>query len=250
MRIRVSLSRSWTLGASSFASLTRVCNAIRSALELELGIAPLRDSIIPEFDRPQSKLVFLGKPFAPSFAANLALNSQIQKTLAAVKSFQSFELLVRGFEFRIAVMDDFRRSALERLLGRDAVQPALLGKLFVRGKIQAYEKTDFSIGGCGVFSRRWRAGFGGSGLALGLFRGFSFEFLGQSRRGSRFGLGSGLGSCALGTVHLVLQLFVKAEGLPPAIQLVPRLLRLFLVGAKIKSNITMSHESSLRRTTP
>jgi hypothetical protein len=31
---------------------------------------------------------------------------------------------------------------------------------------------------------------------------------------------------------------------------VPRLLRFFLVGAKIKSNITMSHESSLRRTTP
>src|SRR5260370_19602424 len=35
MRIRVWLSRPLTLRASSFASLTRVCNAIRSALELD-----------------------------------------------------------------------------------------------------------------------------------------------------------------------------------------------------------------------
>src|SRR6266849_2957469 len=248
MRIRVSLSRSWTLGASSFASLTRVCNAIRSALELEFGIAPLRNSIIQEFDWPQSKLGYRGNSFTPSSAANLALNSQIQKTLAAVKSFQSFELLVRGFEFRIAVMHDFRRSALERLLGRDAVQPALLGKLFVRGKIQAHEQADFSIRGGGWFFRRRGARFGGSGLALGLFRGFPFGFLRRCRICGEPRLGMRFSSRAFGTVELVLQLFVKAEGLPPAIQLVPRLLRLFLVAAKLQSHITMSHESSLRRT--
>jgi hypothetical protein len=45
-----------------------------------------------------------------------------------------------------------------------------------------------------------------------------------------------------------LQLFVEAKGLPPAIQLVPRLLRLFLVRAKIKSNVAVRHKSSLRRT--
>src|SRR5229473_3510544 len=145
MRIRVSLSRSWTLGASSFASLTRVCNAIRSALELDFG--PLQDSIIPDFQWAQSKLVFLAKPCAPKFAANLASKSQIAKILAAVKSLKSFELLVRRFEFRIAVVHDFRRSAPERLLRRDALQPALLGKLLVRRKIEPDQQGYFSVGG-------------------------------------------------------------------------------------------------------
>src|SRR5229473_1196172 len=79
MRIRVSLSRSWTLGASSFVSLTRVCNAIRSALELEFG--PLQDSIIPDFHRSQFKRVVQAKPNARNFAANLASKARIQKTV-------------------------------------------------------------------------------------------------------------------------------------------------------------------------
>src|SRR5229473_4443085 len=107
MRIRVSLSRSWTLGASSFANLTRVCNAIRSALELEFGIAPLRDLIIPDFPRPQSKLVLLAKLRALTFAANLASNPDSRQS-GLGKLLKSLELLVRRFKFRIAVMDDFR----------------------------------------------------------------------------------------------------------------------------------------------
>ena len=84
-------------------------------------------------------------------------------------------------------------------------------------------------------------------MALGLFRAFSFGLL----RWRRFHLGFGLGgsySRVLGTVQLILQLFVQPEGLPPAIQLVPRLLRFLFVRAKIQSNITMSHKTSLRRT--
>src|SRR5712664_2195898 len=79
MRIRVPLSRSWTLGASSFANLTRVCNAIRSALELEFG--PLQDSIIPDFHRSQFKRVVQAKPNARNFAANLASKAQTRKAL-------------------------------------------------------------------------------------------------------------------------------------------------------------------------
>src|SRR5258708_25226135 len=144
MRIRVSLSRSWTLGASSFVNLTRVCNAIRSALELEFGL--LQDSIIPDFHRSQFKRVVQARLDARNIAANLASKSQIHKTLASVKSLQSLELPVRRFEFRIAVMDDFRRSALERLLGRNAIEPALLGKLLVRRKIEPDQQADFPIG--------------------------------------------------------------------------------------------------------
>src|SRR5260370_32377018 len=144
MRIRVSLSRSWTLGASSFANLTRVCNAIRSALELEFG--PLQDSIIPDFHRAQSISVLLANPCAPNFAANLASKARIHKTLASLKSLQRLELPAYRFEFRIAVMDDFRRGALERLLRRDAVEPALLGKLLVRRKIEPDQQADFPVG--------------------------------------------------------------------------------------------------------
>jgi len=122
------------LGASSFASLTRVCNAIRSALELEFGA--LQDPIIPDFHRAHSKLALRAKPNARNFAANLASHSQIQNSVASVKSLKSLELPVRRFEFGIAVMDDLRRSALERLLRGDAIEPALFGKLFVRRKIE------------------------------------------------------------------------------------------------------------------
>src|SRR5260370_30096970 len=92
------------------------------------------------------------------------------------------------------------------------------------------------------------AGFSGCCLALGLFRGFSLGFLGRHRFCGGFGLGMSFSRCALGAIQLVLQLFVEAECLPPAIQLVTGLLRPFLVRAKIKSNITVSHKSSLRRT--
>src|SRR5258708_16100605 len=107
MRIRVSLSRSWTLGASSFASLTRVCNAIRSALELEFG--PLQNSIIPDFHGAQSKLVLLAKPCVPNFAANLASKSQIEKNPSHGQVTQ--ELRIADPSIRIPDRCDGRLSA-------------------------------------------------------------------------------------------------------------------------------------------
>src|SRR5260370_25892631 len=110
-------------------------------------------------------------------------------------------------------MDDFRRSALERLLGRDALQPALLGKLFVRGEIQTHEQADFSIRGGGWFFRRRGTRFWGSGPAPGPFRGFSFGFFppcpifGEPPPGIRFW------SRAFGAVQLVFALFFVAAGL-------------------------------------
>src|SRR6266702_8712626 len=162
-------------------------------------------------------------------------------------SHQSLKLLVGRFKFRIAMMNDPWRSALERLFGRNPRKPSLLGQLFVRGKIEAYEKADFSIG-----CRRWLfhrrlARFSRSCFALGLFRRFSFGFRRWRRLCRRFGLGDGLNNRALGAIQLILQLFVEAKSLPPAVQLVPRLLRPLLVRAKIKSNIAVSHDSSLRR---
>ena len=44
--------------------------------------------------------------------------------------------------------DDFRRCALERLLGRDAVQPSLFRKLFVRRKIQPHQQADSPVDCC------------------------------------------------------------------------------------------------------
>lgn len=52
---------------------------------------------------------------------------------------------------------------------------------------------------------------------------------------------------ALRTVKFVEQPLVEAKCLLPAVELVSRLLRLFLVRAKIQSNVTVSHDSSLRR---
>src|SRR5260370_22287542 len=88
----------------------------------------------------------IGKANARNFAANLASKARIRKTLASLKSLQRLELPVRRFKFRIAVMDDFRRGALERLLRRNAVEPALLGKLLVRRKIEPHQQAHFPVG--------------------------------------------------------------------------------------------------------
>src|SRR5438132_12184744 len=80
MRIKVWGSRLGTLGASSFVTLTRVCNAIRSALELKFGIAPPRNSIIPDFRGGQSKLVPTAKSSGRNFEAKLASNRLPKKS--------------------------------------------------------------------------------------------------------------------------------------------------------------------------
>src|SRR5206468_11041079 len=62
------------------------------------------------------------------------------------RSYQSLKLLVRRLKLRVAVMNNFWRSALERLLGGDAVQPSLFGEFFVRRKIEPHQQGDSPVG--------------------------------------------------------------------------------------------------------
>ena len=89
-------------------------------------------SIIPNFSLYHSKLALPTNILCPEFCSQFGLETQFQIILPSVKSLKSLEFLVRRFEFRITVMDDFRRSALERFFRRDALEPALLGKLLMR----------------------------------------------------------------------------------------------------------------------
>src|SRR5882762_8756351 len=63
----------------------------------------------------------------------------------------------------------------------------------------------------------------------------------------RLGLRTSFAGGALRTVKFVEQPLVQAKCLFPAVEFVARLLRLFLVRAKIQLNITVRHGSSLRR---
>jgi hypothetical protein len=93
---------------------------------------PLRESIIPDF---QFALVYLkGGPrsgkclISPNWPSPYLWNKPED---AGSRLIQRFELLIGLLEFRIALMNDFQRSALERLFSGDARNPALFGKLFV-----------------------------------------------------------------------------------------------------------------------
>ena len=160
---------------------------------------------------------------------------------------QSLELLVGRFKIRVAMMDNFWRCTFEWFLGRNAVQPALFGKFFVRGKIQPHQQAHSPVRCCRRFFRGGRTRFCGSRFALSFFRCFSFGFLQRRCLGRRFRSSLSLDTRAVGTVQLVLQFLVEPKSLPPAVQLVPRLLRLLLVRAKVKSYVTVCHDSSLRR---
>src|SRR5580658_5429414 len=103
MRMRVSRSRPCNFGASSLASLTRVCNAIRSALVGKQDFA-LRNPIIPELSRYQAKLGELP---------------------------QRIELFHDFVKLLFALAYNARRSFLEGFLGWNAIEPALLGELLM-----------------------------------------------------------------------------------------------------------------------
>jgi len=76
----------------------------------------------------------------------------------------------------------------------------------------------------------------------------SFPWIwGQTRASQPARLRSSFTSDALRAVKFVKQPLVQAKCLFPAVEFVPRLLRLFLVRAKIQLNITVRHGSSLRR---
>jgi hypothetical protein len=210
-------------------------------------MVPSRKSIIPDLRNYQSKLVAKASLGASSFPANLASKRGSGLGHPMDHSHQCLKLLVCRLKFRVAVMNHFWRGALEWLFGGNPRKPSLFGQFFVRGKVQPYEKADFSIGGRGRFFRSGLARLSGSCFALRLFRAFSFGFLRWRHLCSRFRHGRSLDRRPVRTVQLVLQLLVEAKSLPPAIQFMPRLLSLLLVGAKIKAYVTVCHDLSLRR---
>src|SRR5882762_4266648 len=71
------------------------------------------------------------------FTAYTAILSRRSGNLTSLKG---IELLENVGEFRLGFFDDFRRGALERLFGGDAVEPALLGQFFVTRKVEADEQ--------------------------------------------------------------------------------------------------------------
>src|SRR5579859_426394 len=212
MRMRVSRSRPCNLRASSLAGLTRVCTAIRSALVVKLDLA--------------SAGVYYNR--SPAAAPKLAM------LLQGVELFDYF------FESRFALSNDARRRILERLLGRNALEPALLCQLFVPRKIESYKQIHLAIGGrCGS----WRFGSGGFGFGLGLrFRLFAFWGIGS--------LLSGFGSAfcfVFSAFKLVQEFFIQPKCLFPAFEFVPRELRLLFISAELKQDICVRHKISLRR---
>src|SRR5277367_2093711 len=127
MRTRVSRSRPCKLGASSLVTLTRVCNAIRSALAGHLGFAhagPLHTTIIPEV---------------------WALPGRSGQLAQGIKLFHDF------VELLFALANDARGSFLEGLFARNAIEPALLGELFVAREIETDEQIYLAVGGRSFF---------------------------------------------------------------------------------------------------
>src|SRR5271169_1016183 len=199
MRMRVSRSRPCNLGASSLGSLTRVCNAIRSALFGKQDFA-LRNPIIPELCRCYAKLTKLSQ---------------------RIKLFHDIVKLL------FALAYNTRGSFLERLFGWNAIEPALLGELLVARKIEPDQQIHFAIRGWGFFGGFRLLGFV---FCLGLY----LWFFGLWSLGRLVGLlWSGL-RFVLGAFELVLQLLVQAEGLLPAFQFVPGELGFLFVGAEIE----------------
>ena len=203
------------MGASSLVGLTRVCNAIRSVLVLKWKFAragPHHEQIIPEVWLEPDTLVSLA---------------------------ERIELFYEIVELRLALTHDARRSLLEGLFGRNAIEPALLGELFVAGEIEPDQEAHFAVGG-GSFFGGWRS------LGFGFFLGFGlwfFGFRGLSWLFCLCGLGFGL---VLGTFELELQFFVEAKSLLPAFEFVARELGFLFVGAKIEEHVGVGHKNSLR----
>jgi len=136
--------------------------------------------------------------------------------------YQLVEVLFGIGEQNVGGFDDNWRSALKWFLGRNSLQPALSGELFVIGKVETHDELDgFGGRGCGwfglvlalPFGLVWILGFFGFCGIFGRSRGNSFKFEEE--------------------------FLVKAVGLLPALEFVARLLDLLLVFCEIKLNIDM-----------
>lgn len=190
-----------------------------SALVEKRGFLALRDSIIPEL---------------PAKPGNLP-----------AELFKRVKLADDFVELRLALADDVGGGVFEGFLSGNAVEPALLGELFVAGKIEAHEEMYSAVGRRGSL-RSFRSG---GEVLLGLGSSFGCCLRGFSRSSGFCGFGGrrrGCGFC-FGAFDFVEKLFVQAESLLPTFQSVAGLLSFLLVGAEIKEQVSMGHEMSLRR---
>jgi len=140
---------------------------------------------------------------------------------------QRIELFHDFVELVFALAHHTRRSFLEWLLGWNAIEPALLGEFFVAGKVEPDEQIYLAIGE--------RSFFGSLGfLRLVFYLALRLWFFGFRRLSGLLAfvwLGVRL---VLGAFELVLQLFVEAEGLLPALEFVAGQLGFLFVRAEIK----------------
>src|SRR5271169_3029027 len=129
-------------------------------------------------------------------------------------------------ESGLALADNFRFGGFEWFFRGDAVEPALVRKLLVIGKIQPEQDADVG------------AGFGSVGFCGGFF------FRGCRLLGVCFGLGRIVGCFAL---KLQEHFLAEAEPLRPAFHLVASLLRYFFIGAEIKNQEVVGHGSCIAK---
>src|ERR1700730_14396817 len=156
-------------------------------------------------------------------------------------------------EFRIAMLDRLRVRVFEWFFRRNSRQPAPMRQLLVIGELKAHDQRDTFLN---LFLRLFRRliGFFPSDL-LAVFAGHFFgglagRFLGRITAGfAGFWLrirGRTLPSLFDSIPKLLAfkfrhQFLVEAEGLLPAVNSAPRLLRRFLVRTKIENQIRLGH---------
>ena len=140
---------------------------------------------------------------------------------------QFFELLFGVGKLGVAGFQDFGRGGLEWVFGGDALDPALLGKLFVVGKAEAKEEFDGFVG------------FGSFGIVVGFCFAFCFWFFGFGGYGFR------IWGAVAGPFEFVEEFFVQAKGLLPSFQFVTGELGFFLILAKVELHVNVGHGFSL-----
>jgi hypothetical protein len=154
-----------------------------------------------------------------------------RKSLERIKAFRGLR------ERRIGLANHLAFHGFERLLGRNALEPALQREFFVVGEIEADQNADAATGG--FFLLR----------GVLLFSGRVFLFVARMLRVLGFGLGLGLGLFrALGrflALETEQKFFSEAGSLHPRIKLVARLLGRFFVGAETENQYRLCHAYSI-----
>jgi hypothetical protein len=133
----------------------------------------------------------------------------------------------------VGVADGFGLGGFEGVVGGDAVEPAVMGELFVIGEVEADEEADVAAQGGGFLLS-----------VFGILRVF----------GGGFFLGGGLGIAAVGggggvagagALEFEKDFVAEAEGLFPAFDFVARLLGGGFVGAEIENQEGLGHEDCI-----